>query len=234
MWWRLHEWHKVCDDTGTGTGSVFRHGFKRLIISDYCSSQRQIVRNIWGDERKRPLDFGDDTGQGASSSGKYAATITDFYNTGATHSGSVAATYVTGSSINGTLTETGISNITFNGTAISGSSFNYNSPAVVSDIDGVWSGTIQDGTTAIIVIKSNGTFTGSDSGCAFSGTLTPDSSGKNFLNISLTYGGSPCLSPGQVQSGVAVDYLLSDGVTRQLLAGVVSGNTAGTFFVANK
>jgi hypothetical protein len=174
------------------------------------------------------------TGQGASNNGKYTATVTDFTNSGTTLTGSVAATYVTGTSISGTVSESGNSNVSFSGTVASTSSFNYSNAALLSDISGTWTGTLMDGSTAIVNIDASGTFSGSDSGCSFSGSMTPDSSGKNFFDISLTYGASPCLSPNQTQVGIGVDYLLSDGVTHQLLAGVASGTSFGTVFVANR
>jgi hypothetical protein len=114
------------------------------------------------------------------------------------------------------------------------SSFNYGTPALLSGISGTWTGTLMDGSTAVVNIDTSGTFSGSDSGCSFSGTITPDSSGKNFFKVFLTYGASPCLSPNQTQAGIGVDYLLPDGVTHQLLAGVASGTSFGTVFVANR
>lgn len=174
-------------------------------------------------------------GQGVSNNGKFTATVTDFVGKGEPLAGTIAATYVTGSSISGTFAETGSSNVTFTGAALSASSsFNYGTPALLSDIaDQKWGGTLQDGTFAIVIINPDGTFSGRNSECSFSGTVTPDSSGKNFFNVSLTYGASPCLLPNQTQTGIAVDYLLSDGITRQLLAGVASGISNGTVFVAN-
>src|SRR5580700_3774860 len=101
---------------------------------------------------------------------------------------------------------------------------------------GMWTRTLMDGSTAVVNINASGTFSfsGSDSGCSFSGSITPDSSGKNFFKVSLTYCPSPCLSPNQTQAGIGVDHLLSDGVTHQLLAGVASGTSFGTVFVANR
>ena len=174
------------------------------------------------------------TGQGSSDNGSYTATVTDFNNTGTFSSGSVSATYVVGSSINGKLTEAGNPAVSFNGTVVPSSQFNYYTSASLSDVTGIWTGSLLDGATATVTISSNGAFSGSDSsGCSFSGTIAPDSSGKNFFAISLTYGASPCLLPNQSASGMAVDYLLSDGVTRQLLAAVASGTSYGTVFVAN-
>lgn len=180
--------------------------------------------------------YGMITGQGTSNSGTYtAASVTDFYYTGATYSGSLAASYVQGSSLNGTLNEpSGVGQITFTGSALPASSFNYNTPASLSDISGSWTGTLLDGTTTTVTINSSGTVSGSSGGCAFSGTVAADSSNKNFFDVSLTFGGAPCLLPNQTASGVGVYYLLPDGVTHQLVAGVTVGISAGTVFFAQR
>jgi len=177
------------------------------------------------------LIYGMITGQGASGSSTYTATVTDFFHTGTINSGSVTATYVQGSSLNGTLTENG-TNITFTGASLPASTFNFNTQASLSAISGTWTGSLMDGTATTVTIISNGTVSGSSSGCSFSGTVAPDSSNKNFFDVSLTFGGSPCSLPNQTATGIGVDYLLSDGVTHQLLAAVTIGTSAGTVFVA--
>ena len=177
------------------------------------------------------------TGQGTSSSGKYTANDTDFDYCGGsliTSSGTVSATYTQGTSLNGTLTE-GTNNETFSGSAPASSQFNYNSAATLSSVTGSWNGSLTDGESASITVNSAGSLTGiSSTGCTFSATLTPDSSGKNFFNISLTFGASPCLLANQSATGVGVNYLLSDGVTSQLIAAVNSGTSFGIVFAAQR
>jgi len=177
------------------------------------------------------LIYGMITGQGTSGSSTYSASVTDFFHTGTTNSGSITATYAPGSSLNGTLTENG-TNITFTGASLAASTFNFNTQASLSAISGTWTGSLMDGTAATVTISSNGNVGGSSSGCSFSGTVVADSSNKNFFDVSLTFGGSPCSLPNQTASGIGVDYLLSDGVTHQLLAAVTIGPSAGTVFVA--
>jgi hypothetical protein len=173
------------------------------------------------------------TGQGTSGNDTFtASTVTDFYYTGAVNTGSLTATDVPGSSINGTLTESGTST-TFSGTAPPSSSFNYNTPASVSDITGTWTGTLLDGTSTTVTINSNGSLSGSSSSCSFTGTVTADSSNKNFFDVSLTFGAS-CTSPNQTATGIAVYSLLPDGVTHELLAGVTAGTSFGTLFIADR
>jgi hypothetical protein len=176
------------------------------------------------------------TGQGTSGNGTYTATVTDYTHAGTTTSGSVSANYVAATSINGSITENGTA-VTFTGAAEPASAFNYNTPASLSAVSGTWTGTLLDGMTTTATISSNGTVTGSSSGCSFSATFTADSSNKNFFDISLTFGPSPCTLPNQTATGIAVEYLLSDGVTHQLLAAVTATTPAasfGTVFAASR
>jgi hypothetical protein len=172
------------------------------------------------------------TGPGNSSNGTYSATISDYYYSGATYTGSVSASYVGGASINGTIFDSGVGTLPFTGSALPTSLYNYNIPASLSTIVGTWNGALLGGGGASVSINSTGTFAGSSQGCSYSGSINPDASGMNFFDFSLTYGGSPCLLPYQTQTGIAIDYLLSDGVTRQLIAGVSSGSS-GNVFAAN-
>jgi hypothetical protein len=180
-----------------------------------------------------PLLLGLITGQGISASTTYSASATDFYYTGTTNSGSISASYVAGVSVNGTLTENGTMT-TYNATAQSASSFNYNTAASLSSITGTWTGTLLDGINTTVAINPDGTVSGSSAGCTFAGTVAADSSNKNFFDVSLTFGASPCANPNQTATGVGFEYLLSDGVTHQLLAAVTVGTTAGTVFAARK
>jgi hypothetical protein len=173
------------------------------------------------------------TGPGNSSNGSYSASITDYYSSGQTYAGSVSASYVAGSSISGKVNDSGVGTLSFNGTPLPTSEYNYNTQASLSNITGSWSGALFGGVAATVNITSNGTFSGSGQGCSYNGSITADSSVKNFFDFSLTYGGSPCLLPNQTQKGIAVDYLLSDGVTRQLLA-AVSSSSSGNVFIANR
>lgn len=173
------------------------------------------------------------TGIGSANNGTYTASVTDYYYSGATYSGSVNATYVVGSSISGTVTESGNPNTTFSGKPIASSQYTFGTPALLSNITGTWTGFLFEDAASVVTIGNNGAFTGSSQGCTFSGSVTPDSSGSNFFDFSIKYGASPCLLPNQTQSGIAVDYLLPDGVTRQLLA-AVSSSSSGNVFIANR
>jgi hypothetical protein len=177
--------------------------------------------------------YGIITGQGTSGSSSYTASINDFFYNGAVNTGTISATYVAGTSVSGTVTEAGTTT-SFSGTALSASNFNFNSAASVGAIAGTWSGNLLDGISTTVTINSNGTVSGSSSGCSFTGTVSADSSNKNFYDVSLTFGGSPCAFPNQTATGIGVYYLLSDGVTHQLLAGVSVGSSFGTVFFAQR
>jgi hypothetical protein len=177
------------------------------------------------------------TGQGTENSSGYTASVTDFFYTGSVKSGTFSASEFTGASMDGTLTE-GATVTTFYAPSVMGSVWDYGTtfqtPASISSISGTWPGTLLDGMTTTVTISSTGSVTGSSSGCSFTGTAVPDSSKKNFFDVSLTFGGSPCAFPNQTATGIGVDYLLSDNVTNQFLVAVTVGSSAGTVFAAER
>jgi hypothetical protein len=173
------------------------------------------------------------TGQGASGISTYTANVTDFLFSGLVNTGTINATFMPGSNLNGTLTEGGTMT-TFNGASLPASTFNYKTPALVSAVSGAWTGSLLTGAPATVSIGTSGSVTGTSQGCSFSGTVAADSSNKNFYDVSLTFGASPCLLPNQTASGIGVEYLLSDNVTHQLLAAVTVGTSAGTVFAAER
>jgi hypothetical protein len=177
------------------------------------------------------------TGQGTTNSSSYNASLTDFSFMGSVNTGTFNASGFSGVSMEDSLTENG--NVTtFTAASDLGSVWDYGTtfqtPASSSAISGSWTGTLLDGMTTTVNISSSGSLTGSSSGCSFTGTVVPDSSQNNFYDVSLTFGGSPCSFPNQTANGVAVEYLLSDGVTNQLLAAVTIGNSSGTAFAAQR
>ena len=177
------------------------------------------------------------TGQGTTNSSGYTASVTDFFHTGSVKSGTFGASDFTGAGLDGTLAENGTVT-TFTGTSVLGSVWDYGTTfqtsASLSSISGTWTGTLLDGMTTTVTISSSGSLTGSSSGCSFTGTIAPDSSNTNFYDVSLTFGGTPCAFPNQTANGIGVEYLLSDGVTNQLLVAVTVGNSAVTVFAAER
>ena len=168
-------------------------------------------------------------GDGLSNNGTFfAGNAKDFFYTGAVTPGQLSATYVPGVSLNGSINGT-----TFYGTTPRNSTYVYGTPAQVSDISGFWSGAFLGGNAGSINISQNGGLTGSSAGCAFGGTIAPRPSGKNVYNVSLTFGGFPCLVPGQSATGIGVWYYLPGNRKQLLIAGTDISRSAGSVFVAN-
>ena len=147
--------------------------------------------------------FGMLAGQATSGNDSLTATVTDFLYPLGKHCNALTATDMPGHGVNGTITESGTP-VTFNGTALATSSFNYNTAASVGSITGAWNGALLDGMNTAVTINSNGTITGSSTGCSFTGTVSADGSGKNFYDVSITFGASPCAFPNSSTTGVGV------------------------------
>lgn len=169
-------------------------------------------------------------GTGKSNNGSFSSSdLKDFFFTGEVTAGSLSATYVPGVSFSGTSSSsTGTQALSFTTKAMSPTLYNYNTAPILADIAGAWTMNELSGALVNINIAANGAFTGTSSGCSFSGTLTPRPSGKNVFNVAINFGGAPCRLSNQAASGVAVDYLLSTGKRQLLLAGVNGPRTAGT------
>jgi hypothetical protein len=148
---------------------------------------------------------------------------------------SATATFVPGQSINGTLVDASASGTSsFSATTVPTSSFNYDATPKLSDISGFWSGALLGGVAADATIQQDGTFSGTSQGCSFTGTIAPDSSGHNLFDVTIKYGAGNCSLPGVTQTGIAVDYLLSDAKTQQLVAAVHDSTHGNNVFIANR
>lgn len=169
------------------------------------------------------------TGDGSENNTTYTATVNDFNYTGVVTSGSISGTFSPGVSISGTITE-GSNAITFSGAFPPTSDYNYNTAPSTSTLANPWFGNLLDGETANLVIDSSGNLTGTTSaGCSLSGSVTPDSSGKNFFDATVTTSGS-CSTAGQSFTGVAI-LVTADGLSELLAAVKNSGNSVATVFI---
>ena len=173
------------------------------------------------------------TGKGSYNNGTYTASEADYNATGAMYTGTVNATYAVGASFSGTITESGNPTMIFSGSPIAGNRYTFATPALLSNITGAWAGFLFGDAASQVTITENGAFSGTNESCTFTGTITPDPSGSNYFDFSTEYGAS-CLLSNQTQTGIAVDYLLPDGVTRQLITASSDPSTSsGNVFVAN-
>jgi hypothetical protein len=136
--------------------------------------------------------------------------------------GNLTANVVRGTSINGSANGSAGTGTptTFTSTPLSATytSYNYNTPAAISDIANGWNGKFLDGSTAVFSIDAAGVLSGTNLGCSFTGTVTPRASGKNVFNVSLHFGASPCTTPNQDASGIALSYITN--THRQFIASV--------------
>ncbi len=169
-------------------------------------------------------------GNGTSNNGNFTSTnLVTYPAIGAPILGSLAGTYGT-NTINGTTSVGGIVANTFTGTTPLNSTYVYNMPTNLANITGAWTLADMQGGSIAMTITPTGSFTATAlTGCIIQGTLTPRASGKNVFDLAGVFGIAPCASPGLAFSGIAVDYLLANGIQRQLvLAGVNAPRTGGT------
>jgi hypothetical protein len=179
---------------------------------------------------------GFDQGTSSMSGSTFTGSGTE-YDLSGIFTGTLNATVVSNTSFNGSATSSTTGRVnTFSAVPLSAtySSYNYNTAPVGSDLLGNWTGAVLDGSVATISVSSAGGITGTNVGCTYTGNATPRSSGKNVFNMSLTFGPSPCAYPGQTVTGIALDYVLSNG-RRELLAAMQDSTKAhGYIFFAQR
>lgn len=207
---------------GTLAGSLFSN-FRLLIL------ENGEFWSLYGDDSGSIFSvYGFLQGQGSSGNGRFTASnVKDFYDPLSPMNGSVSGTYDSNAgTISGTVSSSN-GNVQFTGGVIPNSTYDYERAASLSDVAGPWSTVSSVGDSVAINVAANGALTTSDNGCNGSGSVTPRPSGKNVFNVSLTFGGSPCVLPGQTVTGIAIVYPLDTGQT-QLIAGAVNASrTAG-------
>ena len=173
-------------------------------------------------------------GRGTSSNGAFtAANVKEFTSTGQVLSESLSATYVPKTSVAGTLTYR--NTVTFTGTAPASSNYNYDTAATLSAASGSWSGSSLYGEGQTISIATSGAITGTSAqGCQYTGTANPRASGKNVLDVTVTFGSAPCALPGQTGSGVGVTTMLANGRQQLLVALTNTDRSAGVVVFAQR
>jgi len=169
--------------------------------------------------------------QGSSSSGgtSFSSTNARDYGFAPAVGGTITGTFnATARTIAGSATAGG-QTVSFSGGPIAGSLYNYDTPASVAVVSGNWTlGTTLNGDTVFLTVQPSGSFSAtSNSGCSFTGNITPRASGKNVLNVSASFGPLPCALPGQTATGIALSYPLLNGSTQLLVALQDSSRTLG-------
>ena len=166
------------------------------------------------------LVYGFDQGTTSVSGSSISGSFREYPNRASSYTGTVSGTAVASTSITGTNTyATGTS--TFALTPIPTATFDYNRAASISDFQGSWTGTMSTtGSSAAVSVSSTGAIAGSSAGCLISGTATPRSSGKNVMNVSVTFGAAPCALPNQTATGIAINYTIAATNQKQLIVAV--------------
>ena len=162
-------------------------------------------------------------GKGTSNNGSFTASDVRDFGFVPPVSGTLTATYdSTAKTISGSLSAQGAT-VQFSGGPIPNSLYDYDTPALLSEITGNWQVVSTTGELISVNVAVDGAVTTSGSGCTSTGTVTPRPSGKNVFDISLTFGPAPCALPNATARGIAVVYPLSTGDT-QLIAAVVDSS----------
>lgn len=168
-------------------------------------------------------------GRAASGGGSFSASdVKDFGFFPAMEGGTVTGTFDAAvGTLQGTVRFPGLT-VNVVGGPVRDVPYEYNQAASLPDIVGAWALVGSTGDRSALTIAATGEMTATSvSGCAFSGSATPRPSGKNVFNVSVLFGGSPCLLPGQRMTGVAIVYRLPDGRAQLTFAGVNAARTAG-------
>lgn len=114
----------------------------------------------------------------------------------------LSATYSAKQSLAGTVSYSAGASVTLSGTYDAA----YELTPSLAALAGTFTGQVASSAgveNATVTVASNGTLSGTGaSGCTVSGTAAPRARG-NVFNISLTFGGAPCLFANQTLSGIA-------------------------------
>lgn len=168
-------------------------------------------------------------GTGTSNSGVFTSgNAKDFNQEGSSisvHSATISATYAAKSSFGGTISYSPSGSSTFQ----SSYDTDYDVKPSLASLAGTYESVI-DSQSIRVAVSSSGAISGNDRGCTFSGTATPRTDG-NVYNISVTFGSSVCVLPGQTVNGMA--YYRSS--TKSLYAVALnSARTGGVLFAGPK
>lgn len=113
----------------------------------------------------------------------------------------------------------GQTRVSFSGLPIAKANYDYNTPANVASLAGNWAMNATTGDFVSVSIAGN-SISATSSGCGFSGTVYPRSSGKNVYDVALTFGGSPCRFAGEKMNGNALLTKMANGQQQLVVVSV--------------
>lgn len=179
-------------NTGSQTTSIIRSNGELWVIYSSRTDSSKIEGFVYG--------------KSTSSNGQFSApNLTDFNFDGAgVLKGSATATYTNFQTVSGTITYPAAKEVV----GLTGTfDPSYNQQAKISNIAGTYDAyafneLADEG--AALIISDSGAVTGvGQSGCKFSGSVTPDTSG-NVFTFAITFGDAPCLYAKQNFRGAAI------------------------------
>lgn len=172
-------------------------------------------------------------GSGVSADGKFSsANARDFFGLLPVPSGTLEVNYTT-QSLLGVATFPDWT-MSLAGAPVPAASYDYDAPAVLADIVGLWPMRLTDGMPIDLTVQVDGSFSGVDSTiprvsprCEFIGVAEPRPAGTNVFDISMTFG-PDCTLPNQTITGVGATSTIVGTAVREFLVAAVNGSrTAG-------
>lgn len=213
---------------GAYAGTLSVPGRSELNAFDAVVLEDGASWTVYGAQSAKGLSIkGFVQGAGTSNNGSYSSSSAlDFGNTPPAAS-AILATYVGGSTLAGTMTVGGKSS-TFSGSL---APYDYTKSAQLSKVVGLWNLANSTSDITTLVISATGSVNGVvSSGCNFSGSISPRSSGKNVFTMSVTYGSTACEFSNQNFSGIATfGPLVSNGADQFVFTLVNASRSSGTF-----
>lgn len=167
-------------------------------------------------------------GKGTSGNGTFTSSNIRDFITDPPFAGTLTASYVAGASLTGSFSSAS-GNVGFSGTAVPAAQFNYNTPALSSNVVGNWTLTSISTNLISMNIAANGSYTAVENGgCTVSGTIVPRASGKNIFDLRMLFGPAPCSLPGLTGDGIGIYSTLANGTQQLILNAVDTSRTYGS------
>jgi hypothetical protein len=106
----------------------------------------------------------------------------------------------------------------------------YNTPLAVSDVLGTWSNSGNIGTSTTVTFSSDGTLTGTQGSCTFTGSVKPRATGKHLLDGTVTFTNAACA----VGNGVSLPVEATVVNSQLSIVGVTPQRSAAFYLLATR
>ena len=176
------------------------------------------------------IAYGIDYGTGTVSGTNISGSVQEFYiPANQVYTGTISATFTPKATLQGsTIYSNGITT-----TFTTNYNSNYDTPASLGTITGIYIGNYYTGASVTLSISSNGVVSGSSTNCIITGSVEPRPTGKNVYNVDLSFSGNQCAPGSGTASGIGVLNVIN-GVTYLYTAGLNADQTNGFFWIGEK